>query len=57
MVTDEMRWYGCEESVLGEVPPGSAGHRVALIGKSLLYVVGGDAQLYVLDTSNLFPQH
>ena len=49
--TDEMQWYGCDNDVLGEQPPPSVGHQLALVGKTLLYSVGGDADLYVIDIS------
>lgn len=48
---DQMQWYACDPDVLGEQPPPSAGHHLALVGKTLLYAVGGEADLYVLDIS------
>lgn len=46
-----MQWCGCDNDVLGEQPPPSVGHQLALVGKTLLYSVGGDADLYVIDIS------
>lgn len=49
-----MQWFGCDKDMLGEQPPPSSGHQLALVGKTLLYSIGGEADLYVLDISNTF---
>jgi len=51
LLTDEMQWYECDKDALGEQPPPSVGHHLAAVGKTLLYSVGGDADLYLLDIS------
>ena len=50
-----MKWYACEEATLheGDAVPPHSGHALTLVGKTLLYAVGGadTSNVYVLDIS------
>jgi len=54
-----MKWYACEEATLheGDAVPPHSGHALTLVGKTLLYAVGGadTSNVYVLDISMSHP--